>query len=118
MSFETARVTAAIEAAVDDTTHIQLHDGAPGSGGTANVITDFTDTRRAFVFPSATAGVTSQVTTFTVDAPLGPVTHATGWNQASGGTLQWTAELSPQESFAGSEGSLQVTITATASNPS
>ena len=113
MSFTTARVTAAIDAAVEDTTHIQLHDGDPGSSGTDNVAAEAA--RTAFVFPAASNGETEQTVEIEITGPGGPYGYATGWNAASNGTHQWTAPLSPAESFAGA-GTLEVTVTATASN--
>lgn len=113
MSFTTARVTAAIDAAVEDTTHIQLHDGDPGSGGTDNVAGEAS--RTAFVFPAASNGETAQTVEIEITGAGGPYGYATGWNAASNGTHQWTAPLSPAESFAGA-GTLEVTVTATASN--
>src|SRR5690554_5469734 len=116
MSFTTARVTAAIDAAVEDTTHIQLHDGDPGSSGTDNVAS--VASRTAFVFPAASNGETEQTVEIEITGatdPGSPLGYATGWNAASNGTHQWTAPLSPAESFAGA-GTLEVTVTATASN--
>ena len=37
MAFTTARLNAAIDAALSGVTHIQLHTGAPGAAGTSNV---------------------------------------------------------------------------------
>lgn len=113
MSFTTARVTAAIDAAVEDTTHIQLHDGDPGSSGTDNVAAEAA--RTAFAFPAASNGETEQTVEIEITGPGGPYGYATGWNAASNGTHQWTATLSPAESFAGA-GTLEVTVTATATN--
>lgn len=116
MAFTVARVTAAIEAAVDDTTHIQLHDGDPGAGGTDNVAS--VASRTAFVFPAASNGVTAQTVEIEITGatePGSPLAYATGWNAGSAGTHQWTAPLSPAESFAGA-GALEVTVTATATN--
>lgn len=114
MAFTVARVTAAIDAAVEDTTHIQLHDGDPGSGGTDNVAGEVAG-REAFVFPAASNGETEQSVEFAITGAGGPYGYATGWNQSSGGTHQWTAPLSPAETFAGA-GTLEVTVTATATN--
>lgn len=115
MSFSIARVTAAIDAAVDDTTHIQLHDGDPGPNGTDNVAASVD--REGLVFPAATSGSTAQTATFTIPGAGGPFTHVSGWNDTSAGTFQWSAELTPAESFAG-PGALEVTVTATAANAS
>jgi hypothetical protein len=115
MSFTNARLTAAIGGAVGDTTHVQLHTGAPGGAGTDNVATQ-AGGREGITFPGATDGVTADEVVFTIGAAEGPYTHITGWNQSTTGTLQWTATLSPQETFAGA-GTLTVTVTATAANP-
>lgn len=111
MPFSAARVTAAIDAAVAATTHIQLHDGDPGAGGTANVADEVAG-RLGFVFPAAVDGETAQTAEFAITGPGGPYSYVTGWSADSGGTHQWTAQLTPAESFAG-PGTLEVTVTAT-----
>lgn len=111
MAFTAARVDAAIDGAVDGTTHIQLHDGDPGAGGTANVAAEVA-ARLAFVFPAASSGESEQTATFSITGAGGPYGYVTGWNALTDGTHQWTAELTPAESFAGA-GSLEVTVTAT-----
>lgn len=118
MAFTIARVSAALDGAVADTTHIQLHDGAPGASGTDNVAA--MAARTAFTFPAATNGETAQTVEITITGPTDPgrpLGWATGWDANSAGTHQWTVPLSPAESFAGA-GTLEVTVTATASNAS
>jgi hypothetical protein len=113
MPLETARVTAAVDTSVTDVTHIQLHDGAPGVAGTANVAAEVA-ARLAFVFPSATDGETEQVGTFDITGAGGPYTDITLWNASTDGTLQGQAALTPEEVFAGA-GELEVTVTVTGS---
>lgn len=113
MAYATARLSAAIDGANSATTHVQLHDGDPGAGGTANVAAE--SSRVAFTFPAGSSGSSSDTAQFTISGAGGPYGYVTGWNASSDGTYQWTAAISPAESFAGA-GTLDVTITATAAN--
>lgn len=114
MTFTNANLDDALDAAVLATTHIQLHIGDPGAGGTANVATQVAG-RLGFVFPAAASQSTQQTAAFSILAAEGPYTHVTGWDALSAGNHQWTGVLAPQETFAGA-GTLNVTVTATSAN--
>lgn len=115
MAYSSARVDAAIDGANSATTHIQLHAGDPGAGGTANVAAQVAG-RLAFVFPASSSEEAVQTAEFSITATGdGAYTHVTGWNQSTTGTHQWTAALTPQETFAG-PGTLTVTVTASGSS--
>jgi hypothetical protein len=111
MPLTSARVTASVDTAVEDVTHIQLHDGDPGVNGTDNVAAEVA-ARLSFVFPSASSDETEQVGTFTITGAGGPYTDISLWNALTNGTLQGQAALTPEESFAGA-GELEVTVTVT-----
>lgn len=110
MAFTDARVNAAVDASVDETTHLQLHDGDPGAAGTDNVAAE--TTREAITFGAASGKQAQGTVTFAISGAGGPYTHVTGWSASSGGTHQFTAAVTPAETFAGA-GSLQVTVTVT-----
>ena len=112
MAFTSARLNAALDGAVANVTHAQLHTGAPGGAGTSNVAAGVD--RVAGTFAAASGGSTTASFSFTIPAAGGPFTHVTLFNAATGGTFQGDGTLTPQETFAGA-GTLDVTVTATAS---
>lgn len=108
MALTTARINAAVDAALTTTTHAQLHTGDPGSAGTNNVAADVS--RVACVFPAASATDSAQSFTFTIPGAGGPYTHVSFWTASTSGTYNGSGALTPQETFAGA-GTLAVTAT-------
>lgn len=115
MTYTVARLDAALDGANGATTHMQLHNGDPGAGGTANVAVQVAG-RIAFTLPASAAGASSNTGSFDIlDTGDGAYTHITLWDALTGGTHQATGVLTPQESFAGA-GTLNVTVDTTAEN--
>lgn len=112
MAFTTARINAAIDTALADTTHVQLHTGAPGAAGTSNVAVGVE--WAALTKGSATNKQATCTASFIIPGAGGPFTHISGWSTESGGTFMFDGTLTPQETFAGS-GTLAVTLTVTGS---
>lgn len=113
MAFTTARVNAAVDAALGATVYGQLHTGDPGAGGTNNV--SAVTGREQFSFPAASNEETSDDAVFAVSGATSALSHFTLWDAASNGNLIASGECSPAESFAGS-GTLTVTVTVTGSS--
>ena len=97
---------AALSSIRTDTPFVQLHTGAPGANGTANLATE--TTRKAVVFDAPSGGSMAN------SAPLqwvniaGPggvtpedVTHFTIWNAASGGTFKFSGVVTATPFYAG-----------------
>lgn len=115
MAFTTARVNAAVDAALTTTTHVQLHTGAPGAAGTSNVASGVARaalTKGAAGTPTAKQAVSTA--SWTIPGAGGPYTHFSMWTAVSGGTFTGDGALTPQETFAGS-GTLALTMTVTGS---
>lgn len=115
MAFTTARINAAIDTALATSTHVQLHTGAPGTSGTANVASGVT---RAALTKGPAGSPTDRQSTSTASWVIpgagGPYTHFSLWTAVSGGTFTGDGSLTPQETFAGS-GTLALTMTVTGS---
>lgn len=112
MPFTTARLNAAIDTALSGVTHAQLHTGAPGAAGTANVAAGVS--RCALTGVGGATGAADQATgTFTIPGAGGPYTHYSTWTASTGGTFHNDGTLTPAETFAGA-GTLAVTINITA----
>jgi vacuolar-type H+-ATPase subunit I/STV1 len=114
MSFATARVTLAVEAALGDTVYGQLHTGAPGTAGTANVA-PAVDGRELLEFGAFVAGETSASATFTVTGTSAALSFLTLWTLSAAGVLIGTSAVLPAETFAGA-GALEVTVVVTATS--
>lgn len=114
MAFTNVRVNAAVDAAVAQSTFVQLHDGDPGGAGTGNVAGEVAG-RVAISFPAADDLETSDDVEFAITEAGGPYTHISLWSASTEGTFQGSASLSPAESFAG-PGTLSVTVTVTGSS--
>ena len=74
--------------------YVQLHTGAPGAAGTANVSS--VTTRPAATFSAASSGVLSLSNTPTWSAWGGSAETLTGisfWDAASGGNFLWSASF-------------------------
>ena len=112
MAFTTARLNAAIDAALTGVTHAQLHTGAPGAAGTSNVAAGVS---RAAVTGVGSASAAADVLTgtWTIPGAGGPYTHYSLWNASSAGTFFNDGTLTPNETFAGA-GTLDFTINVTA----
>jgi len=111
MPFTTARLNAAIDAALSGVTHAQLHTGAPGAAGTSNVAAGVA--RCALTGVGGATGAADVLTgTFTIPGAGGPYTHYSLWTAVTAGTFHNDGTLTPNESFAGA-GTLDVTINVT-----
>lgn len=87
-----ARANAALDEALDGASHVQLHDGDPGSAGTSNLWTD--DDRESVTFGSATGAekaITNEPEWDVTDE--GTITHVSLWTAASGGSFVASSEL-------------------------
>lgn len=111
MSFVTARINAAIDAATEGVTHAQLHTGAPGGSGTSNVAAGV-DRASLSGVGGASGGSDTFTGTWTIPGAGGPYTHFSLWTSDTGGTFVADGELDPAETFAGA-GSLALTVTVT-----
>lgn len=114
MAFTSTALSAATDGALTGVTHAQLHTGAPGASGTANVASGV-DRCALTGIGSASAGVDTATGTWTIPAAGGPFTHFSLWTASTGGTFVADGPLSPAETFAGA-GTLDFTGTITASN--
>lgn len=115
--FSTARLNAAIEAAVTGVTHMELHDGDPGAAGTANTVSN-TSGRVAVDVDAQSASngtVTATTATFTITAGGETYSWISLWTASSGGTWMGNGQLSQSEAFGGA-GELDVTLSSTAAN--
>lgn len=112
MSFVTARLNSALDAALSGVTHAQLHTGAPGAAGTSNVASGVSRAALTGIGSSA-SGADSATGAWTIPGAGGPYTHFSLWTASTGGTFVGDGTLSPAETFAGA-GTLNVTINATA----
>jgi hypothetical protein len=112
VAFTVARLNAALDTALTGSTHAQLHTGAPGAAGTANVASGVA--RSALTGVGASASGQDVITgSWTIPAAGGPYTHFSLWTAVSAGTFNGDGTLTPAETFAGA-GTLNYTITATA----
>lgn len=112
MAFTTARLNAAVNAALTTATHVQLHTGAPGPAGTANIAAGVA--RAALTKPSASGGTATCTAKWAIPAAGGPFTHFSLWTALTGGTFDGDGVLTPAESFTGS-GELSLTLPVTGS---
>lgn len=115
MAFTTGRINAAIDTALADTTHVQLHTGPPGASGTSNVAAGVARaalTKGAAGTPTAKQAVCTA--SWIIPGAGGPFTHFSLWAGSTGGTFNGDGTLTPQETFAGS-GTLALTATVTGS---
>ena len=90
-----------LDAIRTDTPFIQLHVGAPGASGTANVATE--TTRKAVTFGAASGGSmtnTAQVQ-WTSIAGSQDATHFTIWNASSAGTFKFSGTITANAYTAG-----------------
>ena len=111
MAFTTAALNAAIDAALSGVSHIQLHTGAPGAAGTANVAAGVS--RAAVTGVGSASGAADTLTaTWTIPGAGGPYTHYSLWTAVTGGTFVNDGTLTPAETFAGA-GTLDVTVNVT-----
>jgi hypothetical protein len=112
MSFVTARLNSALDAALSGVTHAQLHTGAPGAAGTSNVAAGV-DRCALTGIGAASGGADSATGAWDIPGAGGPFTHFSLWTASTGGTFVADGTLDPDETFAG-PGTLNVTINATA----
>lgn len=108
--FDSALVVAAnaVDAAI---THFQLHEGAPGAGGTSNVV----GSRVAVNGTVDSDGDISWTAEFTgLDADQ-PVTHVTYWTASTSGTCHGATEITGGDGAANAAGVYTVNITETQS---
>lgn len=112
MSYVTARLNAALDAANSGVTHAQLHTGAPGAVGTNNVAAGV-DRCALTGVGSASGGADSFTGAWTIPGAGGPFTHFSLWTDVSAGTFVGDGTLDPDESFLGA-GTLNLTVNATA----
>lgn len=110
MAFVTARIVAAVDAALASSTHVQLHTGAPGGSGTSNVAVSAA--RAAITWGSDVGGVVVGTATWTITAAEGPYTNFSLWTAITAGTFYGSGTLTPNETFAGA-GTLALTATVT-----
>src|SRR5690606_37219186 len=116
MAYTQARVDAALDAANSGATHAQLHTDDPGGSGTSNVGAQVDGRASITGLSGASAGADAGTGTFTIlDPGDGAYTHVSLWTAATDGTFIGSGALTPEETFAG-PGSLEVTITTTASS--
>lgn len=111
MAFTTARINTSIDKAIETSTHVQLHTGAPGASGTSNVAAGVARaalTKNPAGTPTAKQAVCTA--SWIIPGAGGPYTHFSLWDAASAGTFCGDGTLSPQETFAGS-GTLAATVT-------
>lgn len=112
MPFVVARLNSALDAALSGVTHAQLHTGAPGAAGTANVAAGVA--RCALTGIGGASGGTDVATgAWTIPGAGGPFTDFSLWTDVTAGTFVADGELDPDETFAGA-GTLNLTMTATA----
>lgn len=114
----TARVNAAVDAAVGTIDNIRLHTGDPGGAGTANVAAGVAV--RPIDFGASTGGVaTAPTVAFTIPGAGGPYSYVSLWigSPTGGGTYAGSGVVAPAESFAG-PGSLDVDVTVTGTSTS
>lgn len=83
------------------TPYIQLHTGAPGSAGTANVATE--STRKSVSFAAAASGAVSNdvAISWTSVAGTEDFTHWSLWTASSGGTFVWSGTMTANPVTAG-----------------
>lgn len=83
------------------TPYIQLHTGAPGSAGTANVATE--STRKSVSFAAAASGAVSNdvAISWTSVAGTEDFTHWSMWTASSGGTFVWSGTMTANPVTAG-----------------
>lgn len=110
MAFSSARLNAAIDAALSGVDEVRLHTGDPGAVGTSNAAAGVDPAT-----PTGVGGATGQSDTITgtwdIPGAGGPYTHASLW---AAGTFAGSGALTPAETFAGA-GTLDFTINVTAS---
>lgn len=112
MSFVTARLNSALDAALSGVTHAQLHTGDPGAAGTSNVAAGVNRCALTGI-GSSSGGADSGTGAWDIPGAGGPYTHFSLWTADTAGTFVVAGELDPDETFAGA-GTLNVTINATA----
>lgn len=112
MALTTARLNAAIDAALTGITHAQLHTGAPGGSGTSNVAANAA--RASVTGVGGASGASDTLTmAFTITGAEGPYNYVSFWTASTAGTFMGDGALTPAETFAGA-GTLNVTATVTA----
>lgn len=119
MGYTSARIDAALDAANGSggsaVAWAQLHTEAPGAAGTTGQAAEAAPA--SISMSAADAGVSTGVAEFTIEAAEGPYTHVSLWTNSGGSpdVFVGSGALTPVETFAG-PGSLEVTITTTASS--
>lgn len=103
-----AGANTALDAIRTDTPFIQLHIGAPGAAGTANLATE--TTRKAVTFGAASAGVMLNTAVVQWTGILGSqdATHFTIWNAASAGTFKFSGLITANPYTAGDTYTAQI----------
>lgn len=87
-------------------THMQLHSGAPGAAGTANVTTALRVAVNGTV--DADGDITWSNVAFTGVVANGAATHISLWSAATGGTCYGTGALSGGDATANAAGEFTV----------
>lgn len=94
MALASSAATLAINAAVTDVTHAQLHTGPPGSAGTANQFAVTVRQATDFAAGAAGAAAANVFPTWLALASAGTLTHISLWTAVTGGTYRGSAVLS------------------------
>ena len=80
-------------AALTDRPYIQLHTGAPGEAGTANVATE-TDRQQVTMGAASSGTRTSTSALEWLDVAADErITHVSAWDASSAGNCEWVAAL-------------------------
>lgn len=91
MTLNDAALTTGATAIKNEVTHLQAHNGAPGTSNTANVI----GTRAAAAGTVDADGDITWVASFTGLPSNSPVTHLTYWTAASNGATRGGVATNP-----------------------
>lgn len=96
-----AGANTALDALLAAYTYVQLHTGAPGSAGTANVATE--TTRKQATWRSSSGGASSQSNALTWTSVAGSetYTHFTVWTASTAGTFGFSGSISANAVTAG-----------------
>jgi hypothetical protein len=86
--------------AMPATLYVQLHIGAPGEAGTANVATE--TTRKSMTRTAGSGGVSTNVEaqTWTSYPAAETVSHITIWSASSAGNCWWQGALTASQTLA------------------
>ena len=119
--FAAAEANSIIDQLIADYPWIQLHTGAPGAAGTANVAGNATRKDASAAFAPASGGVaTSDVTLSWTDPEVDTsedYTHCTFWSASTAGTFGFSGTVTANavdasgDTFSIPVGSLTVTLT-------